>query len=52
MPKDSDYEKAVVLTNVIYSVDTSCEPAKLVEVSELCGKLPSIKMLDSDKVFS
>ena len=51
IPKDSEYEKAVVSGNVVYSMDTSTEPTTLHKMTELCGKIPKIDMLDSDKVI-
>lgn len=51
IPKDSEYEKAVVSSNVVYSMDTSTEPTTLHKMTELCGKIPKIDVLDSDKVM-
>lgn len=50
IPKDSEYEKAVVSSNIVYSVDTSNGHATLHKMPELSGKTPKIGMLDSDKV--
>lgn len=51
IPKDNEYEKAVVACNVVYAVDTTTEPATLKKISELSGRTPKIAMLDSNQVF-